>query len=46
MELGLSTAQVKQLQQIAFDELQTVAPVTASVKAYAERGSAPRCPAN
>ena len=46
MELGMSTAQVKQLQQIAFDELQTVAPVTANVKTYTERGPAPRCPAN
>jgi hypothetical protein len=46
MELGLSTAQVKQLQQIAFDEVETVAPVTANVKTYPDRGPARRCPAN
>ena len=45
MELGLSTEQVKQLQQIAFDELQTVAPMTANMKTYTDGGSARRCPA-
>jgi hypothetical protein len=46
MELGLSTAQVKQLQQIAFDELATVSPVPANPKTYADRGAAARCPVN
>ena len=46
MELGLSTAQVKQLQQIAFDELSAIAPMTPSPKVSDGRGSAARCPAN
>ena len=46
MELGLSAAQVKQLQQIAFDELATVASITPNPKTYTERGAAARCPAN
>jgi hypothetical protein len=46
MELGLSTAQVKQLQQIAFDELAAIASITANPKTATERGGASRCPAN
>ena len=46
MELGLSTAQVKQLQQIAFDELAAIAPVTPNPATASGRGSAARCPAN
>jgi len=46
MELGLSTAQVKQLQQIAYDELNAIAPLTANPKTSTERGTAARCPAH
>jgi len=45
MELGLSTAQVHQLQQIAFDELAAIAPVTPNPNTSTARGSAARCPA-
>ena len=46
MELGLSTAQVKQLQQIAFDELAAIAPVTPNPTTASGRGSGARCPTN
>jgi hypothetical protein len=46
MELGLSTAQVNKLQQIAFDELAAVGPITANPKTATGRGAASRCPAN
>jgi hypothetical protein len=46
MELGLSTAEVRQLQQIAFDELTAFAPMTPNPKVSDGRGSAARCPAN
>jgi hypothetical protein len=45
MELGLSAAQTRELQQIAFDELATVTTIAAHPKTYTERGSAARCPA-
>jgi hypothetical protein len=44
LELGLSTAQTKQLQQIAFDELATVMSITANPKTNTERAAAARCP--
>ena len=46
MELGLSTAQAKELQQIAFDELATVMSITANPKTNTERAAAARCAAN
>ena len=46
MELGLSAAQVKQLQQIAFDELAAIMSVTPNPKAANARSAAGRCPAN
>ena len=45
MELGLSTAQVNKLQQIAFDELAALGPITANPKVVTGRGAAMRCPA-
>ena len=44
MELGLSGAQVTKLQQIAFDELSALGPITPNPKTT--RGRAGRCPAN
>jgi hypothetical protein len=46
MELGLSPAQAKALQQIAFDELATVMSITANPKSNNERADAARCVAN
>lgn len=46
MELGLSTEQVKQLQQIAFDELAAVAPIPPNPKTSTGRAGAARCPVN
>jgi hypothetical protein len=46
MELGLSTAQVEKLQQIAFDELATVGPIAPNPRTTAARGAATRCPEN
>jgi hypothetical protein len=46
MELGLSAAQAKQLQQIAFDELAAITLIAPKPKTYADRGAAGRCPAN
>jgi hypothetical protein len=44
MELGLSTAQVNALQQIAFDELAATGPITANPKTSTGRAAASRCP--
>jgi hypothetical protein len=46
MELGLSSAEVGKLQQIAFDELAAAGPITPNPKATTGRGGASRCPAN
>jgi hypothetical protein len=46
MELGLSAAQVDKLQQIAFDELATVASIAPNPKTTSGRGTANRCPEN
>ncbi|HZT78408.1 MAG TPA: hypothetical protein VFA27_17280 [Vicinamibacterales bacterium] len=46
MELGLSAAQVHQLQQIAFDELAATGPIAPNPKTTTARGAASRCPAN
>jgi len=44
MELGLSSAQVHALQQIAFDELAATGPITPNPKTTAARALARRCP--
>jgi hypothetical protein len=46
MELGLSSAEVGKLQQIAFDELAAMGPITPTPKTTTGRGSVNRCPAN
>ena len=46
MELGLSRPQVEKLQQIAFDELSTLGPITPNPKTVTGRAQAARCPAN
>jgi hypothetical protein len=46
MELGLSRPQVEKLQQIAFDELSTLGPITPNPKTITGRAQAPRCSAN
>jgi len=46
MELGLSSAQVGKLQQIAFDELAAMGPITPNPKTTTGRGGASRCPLN
>ena len=46
MELGLSSAEVGKLQQIAFDELAAAGPITPNPKTTTGRGRVSRCPAN
>jgi len=46
MELGLSSAQVGKLQQIAFDELAAMGPIRPNPKTTTGRGGASRCPLN
>ena len=44
MELGVSSAQVNKLQQIAFDELVAAGPIAPNPKTTTGRGGATRCP--